>query len=483
MKNILLILLLFLLFSCQEKKKQDFSSTSIVKKEKIEDRNEVFISVNDTIHSFFTNLFVDEMQDKPDMLSLGKNESKISVVIPTDNSIKIRGGDPSISLFYELELKRGDSLLIDIAKIMINQSKQIDYPIFNVSNGSKNWNELNFGYLLYNRNIKTQAISLDPEGNFLNNKYDSEKIYQNSIELLDSLKANNTISSDFYTRNKINQKLKFATSKIREAKNQKGELVIADLGIKLNDEALLTRDEYISFLRTLILYKYFYNNKRVLNSVQFDFINDNETFLNANTKQALLDSYLKSIFFVEKSKFKEYLIKFNNINTNEKLNGKWKLIVDKQKLNTERLNKTNRNVGVLTSLVSDNEWTFDEILSNHKGKIVLVDFWASWCSPCRKEMPFLKDLKSKFNESELKVIEISIDKDYSAWVRASKLENLSKEADNYIIVNWEKSNLYKSYKIKTIPRYMLFGKDGEIISDDAPRPSEKELEQLIRASI
>jgi thiol-disulfide isomerase/thioredoxin len=127
--------------------------------------------------------------------------------------------------------------------------------------------------------------------------------------------------------------------------------------------------------------------------------------------------------------------------------------------------------------------TFEEILSNQKGKIVLVDFWASWCSPCRKEMPFLKDLKSKFNENELKVIEISIDKDYSAWVRASKLESLSKEEDNYIIANWKKSSLYKNYKIKTIPRYLLFDKNGKIIDDDAPRPSENELIKLIKASI
>ena len=483
MKNILLTFLLLSLFSCQEKKKENVSEIPIVKKENIEKKNEVTISVNDTINSFFTNLFVDEMQYKPDILYLGKGESKTSVVIPTNKSIKIRGGEPFISLFYQLELEKGDSLIIDIEKIRINQSKQAEYPIFTILNSNKTWSESNFGYLLYKYNIDNKAIVINEGENFQNNKYDSEKIYHNSIKLLDSLKGNSSISNDFYSKNKINQKLNFAASKIREAKNQKKELVIEDLGIKLNDEELLASNEYIDFLRALIRFKYFNKDKRVLNSVQFDFIIDNESFLNDNTKQALLDSYLKSIFFVEKSKFKEYLIKFNDINTNEEFKNKWHLIVDKQKINTEKLNKTNRNVGILTNLVNDNELTFEEILSMHKGKIVLVDFWASWCSPCRKEMPFLKDLKSKFKESELKVIEISIDKDYSAWVRASKLENLSTEEDNYIIANWGKSSLYKNYKIKTIPKYLLFDKNGKIIDYNAPRPSENKLVELIKVSI
>ena len=109
------------------------------------------------------------------------------------------------------------------------------------------------------------------------------------------------------------------------------------------------------------------------------------------------------------------------------LKNKWLSIVTEQKANREKLNASNRTVGVLTNLVNDNQLTFEDVLSNNKGKVVLVDFWASWCAPCRKEMPLLKNLKSKFSENELKVIEISIDKDYSSWVRASKLENLSNE--------------------------------------------------------
>jgi thiol-disulfide isomerase/thioredoxin len=480
MKNILLSLLLLALFSCQEKKKENISEISIVEKENVEKRNEVVISINDSVNSFFTNLYLAEMQDKPDILLLGQEENKTSVTIPTQNTITILGGIPFVSLFYKLELERGDSLIIDIKKIDVNTSNQMEYPIFTLLNSDRTWSEINFGYLLYNYNINNKAIVID-ENKFENNKYDAKEIYNNAIKLLNSLKVNSSISDKFYAKTKIDQKLKYASYKVREARNKK--LIIEDSDIKLNDETLFENNEYLMYLTELIHYKYFKENKRVLSSVQFDFISDNKTFLSQNTKVVVLDSYLKDIFYIEKSKFKKYLEKFNKVNLNKNLENKWIQVVAAQKLNAKKLNKTNRNVDILTNLINDNELTFEEILKSHKGKIVLVDFWASWCSPCRKEMPFLKELKSKFNETEFKVIEISIDEDYSSWVRASKQENLSNDENNYIINNWQKSSLYKNYNIKTIPRYLLFGKDGKIIDEDAPRPSESELVELIKTSI
>ena len=95
MKKILPIILLFLLCNCKEKNKKEIvSEKPTINKEKIERKNEVIITVNDTIKSFFTNLFVSQFQDKPDMLFMGKKEKRLSVTIPTTNSIKILGGDP-----------------------------------------------------------------------------------------------------------------------------------------------------------------------------------------------------------------------------------------------------------------------------------------------------------------------------------------------------------------------------------------------------
>lgn len=483
MKIIKIISVILLFCSCQEKKKEIIPQIENEVIEKIETKNEVVITVNDSIKSFFTNLFVDDMQDMPDMVNLGQGEAVTSITIPTNKSIRIAGGEPAISFFYQLELKKGDSLLIGVKKIQINETEHVDYPNFEIPNSDRNWSEINFDYLHFKYNIENKAIVIDSRRNFTNNKFNTEKIYKYAIKLLDSLKEKNSISNDFYEANLLNQKIKFATAKVRQARNEQEKIVVEDLDVKLSDETLLANKEYISFLRTIVLYKYFKKEKRVSNSIQFDYVADNETFLNKNTKQALLDSYLKSVFFVEKPKFEKYLTKFNEINTNKELKSKWIRIATEEKLNKEKLNNTHSRVGDLTNLVNDNKQTFREVLNNHKGKIVLVDFWASWCSPCRQEMPYLKDLKSQFDKTEFKIIEISIDKDYAAWVRASTLENLVNDEDNYIITNWEKSSLYKNYNIKMIPRYLLFGKDGKIIDANAPRPSQKELVELINTSM
>ena len=111
---------------------------------------------------------------------------------------------------------------------------------------------------------------------------------------------------------------------------------IDSLDIKINDEELLNNEAYLSFLKNLIAYKYFRKDKRVKSSTQFDFVNEEETFLSESAKHILLDSYLKVIYFTEKPKFEKYAIKFNSINKNETLKNKWLSIVTEQKANGEK---------------------------------------------------------------------------------------------------------------------------------------------------
>lgn len=473
-----------LLCNCNgESKKENISNLPIFTEEIAEKKNEIVIAVHDSIQSFFTNLFVSDFQDKPDMLFLGKKENRLMVTVPTESSIRIIGGDPFVSFQYEIQLEKGDSLLIGLKTIKISKSKQIDFPIFEIPNSNRKWGELNFEYLMYEKNLKNRAIRIDTTKRFPTAFSIPKKVLQNSIQLLDSLKAKKEISEDFYVEDRLNQKIKFATGTIRKANNNNQSINIDTLELSLNDQKEFNNKEYINYLRTVILYKYFRNQKRVSNTTIFDFIAENNTFLEDKTKPFLLDSYLNLILRIEKNKFDEYLGKFNSSNTNIELRDKWQSVVSNLNSNTEKFNLANRNIGTLTNLVNDNELIFEQVLANQKGKVVLIDFWASWCSPCRKEMPYLKELKSKFTENELQVIEISIDENYAAWERASKIEKINDRKHNYIIANWKKSNLYKNYDIKTIPRYLLFDKNGKIIDDDAPRPRSKELIDLIKASL
>ena len=114
-------------------------------------------------------------------------------------------------------------------------------------------------------------------------------------------------------------------------------------------------------------------------------------------------------------------------------------------------------------------------LEDLKGKYVYVDVWATWCGPCKREIPFLKEVEKSYHGKNIEFVSISIDKakDHEAWktmVAEKELGGVQLFADN----DWN-SDFVKDYQIKGIPRFLLIDPNGNIVSSDAPRPSSKDL--------
>ena len=101
-------------------------------------------------------------------------------------------------------------------------------------------------------------------------------------------------------------------------------------------------------------------------------------------------------------------------------------------------------------------------LSSLKGKVVLIDFWASWCGPCRRENPNVVALYTKYKDKGFTVFSVSLDNDKEAWKRAIKSDGLVWPYHVSDLKEWS-SPLVQLYKFEGIPFTVLLDKNGNIV--------------------
>ena len=101
-------------------------------------------------------------------------------------------------------------------------------------------------------------------------------------------------------------------------------------------------------------------------------------------------------------------------------------------------------------------------LSDFKGKYVLVDFWASWCIPCRNEFPFLKKAYSKYKDKNFEIIGYSIDSEASVWVSAIENDDTPWVQVSHLL--GYKDPVAVNYQINGVPANWLIAPDGKVIA-------------------
>lgn len=120
-------------------------------------------------------------------------------------------------------------------------------------------------------------------------------------------------------------------------------------------------------------------------------------------------------------------------------------------------------------------------LSDFRGKLVYIDFWATWCGPCRGELPHLDRLEKDYQGKKVVFLKISLDDEMDAWrkmVTEKKMGGVQLHADGA----WN-SDAARSYQIKGIPTFILIDANGKIISPSAPRPSSQEIRPLLDSEL
>jgi thiol-disulfide isomerase/thioredoxin len=112
-------------------------------------------------------------------------------------------------------------------------------------------------------------------------------------------------------------------------------------------------------------------------------------------------------------------------------------------------------------------------LRDLRGKVVYLDFWASWCGPCLAEMPASIELKKQFAGREVIFVYISLDTKPVAWQQALAARQLAGPSSVHLRTDQEfGSAVALAYGVQSIPSYWLIGRDGRLAQNKAPRPSE-----------
>jgi thiol-disulfide isomerase/thioredoxin len=232
----------------------------------------------------------------------------------------------------------------------------------------------------------------------------------------------------------------------------------------------------------------------------------------------LIDRYSMAMFVYMPDVRKQIMGEANSFNptmmlaqvTNEKIRGEQTLAVARNLVSFEAFDEFERTYGgnlvtdsqkarfkAMVAAVAENnpgqkaidfrfaDRTGTEIaLSDFKGKVVYVDVWATWCGPCRAEFPHMKKLEAEYHgNDQIVFLGVSIDasRDKQKW-----LDFLDKEQLPGIqLFAGDKGNseISAAYDIKSIPRFILVGKDGNLIYADAMRPSSNEIRTVLNNAL
>jgi len=117
--------------------------------------------------------------------------------------------------------------------------------------------------------------------------------------------------------------------------------------------------------------------------------------------------------------------------------------------------------------------------ASFKGKYIYIDFWATWCGPCIKEIPSLIELEKEYHGKDIAFVSISFDKDADV----PKWKNFIKKNTMGNIQLWANTEgnkrLTKSWNISSIPRFVILDREGKVVDSNAPFPSSREIRPLL----
>ncbi len=119
------------------------------------------------------------------------------------------------------------------------------------------------------------------------------------------------------------------------------------------------------------------------------------------------------------------------------------------------------HTAVLLLLIVSNSTTADSTfdLTDYKGKVVLLDFWASWCVPCRRSFPWMNGMQEKYGDDGLVIIGVNMDSD-----PADRNKFLQEYPAQFTIINDPDGELARAHNVIAMPSSYIFDRDGVLVT-------------------
>ncbi|GAA5141383.1 TlpA family protein disulfide reductase [Thalassotalea piscium] len=114
---------------------------------------------------------------------------------------------------------------------------------------------------------------------------------------------------------------------------------------------------------------------------------------------------------------------------------------------------------------------FEQQLEAHKGKVVYLDFWASWCVPCRRSFPWMNKLQTQYKDQGLVVFSVNLDAD-----KTFATQFLTEVPANFYIFYDPKGEVAKALKVRGMPSSYLIDRSGNIVSSHVGFNDKKQIE-------
>ena len=160
------------------------------------------------------------------------------------------------------------------------------------------------------------------------------------------------------------------------------------------------------------------------------------------------------------------------------------LAINTQRAVPEEITKLYEHYRTMTAGQKANDFDMYDIdgnkvmLSDLKGKYVYIDCWATWCGPCKMEIPYMEKLYEHYKDNaDIVLISVSIDEKVNDW--KNMVEKDKPQWKQFIVKNALESDLCKNYGITGIPRFIMVDKYGNLINLNAPRPSTENIIEWI----